>query len=464
MIRTERQRNHDDARRDRRGGPYFAPVVTLASLAALFSAAAVHAETSLQDRLSAQVPDAVSRTPIALAPHAPRADEHVHVPLDVDASLGWPELIDATIAAHPARFELAARSNEAVAWQDRSRRWLADQPSVYFSQLSDGLLDARGQQEYETGIELPLWHSGQRRAVRGVADSVRDEAAAAARALRWQIAGQLREMLWDIAAAGNAVESAEASLAVASELVRVVDRLNAAGDLPETDVLLARSAELSREMAVVEAEALLLDAERGYRSLTGLERRPAQFDEVPAARDTYGENHPLLALAAAEIERSRADLALVERSTRGNPVLTVGPRRQRDALTSYHNDSLGVALSIPIGGDRYGTTERARAARAVAEAETRRAGLERRLDLDLHEAEHTLSVLEESLELAEEQNALANRQWTMSRTAFEAGELALRELLRIQDAAQRAALETRRLRIERSRTIAAMNQALGELP
>ena len=52
----------------------------------------------------------------------------------------------------------------------------------------------------------------------------------------------------------------------------------------------------------------------------------------------------------------------------------------------------------------------------------------------------------------------------MARSAFEQGEIELRELLRIQDSDRNVNREAERLAIERQRTIAAFNQALGETP
>jgi hypothetical protein len=88
----------------------------------------------------------------------------------------------------------------------------------------------------------------------------------------------------------------------------------------------------------------------------------------------------------------------------------------------------------------------------------------RRLDLDLHEAEHALTVLEESTALAGERRELAAQQARMAQTAFAQGEVELRELLRIQESEQAAIRDVQRLTIERQRTIAALNQALGETP
>ena len=170
------------------------------------------------------------------------------------------------------------------------------------------------------------------------------------------------------------------------------------------------------------------------------------------------------ARAAAEIERARAEVTLVEREARGNPLLTIGPRRQTDPFGTFSTDSLTVAMRVPVGGKSHGLTQTARAMRLVAAAESERGALVRRLDLDLHEAEHSLVVLEETSALATERRDLADQQARMAETAFAQGEIELRDLLRVQEASLAARREVERLEIERQRTTAALNQALGETP
>jgi outer membrane protein, heavy metal efflux system len=389
---------------------------------------------------------------------------HAHVPVEIDATLDWPTLIATTLAAHPGSGELATHAVEAEAWEQRGQQWLAAAPALYFSYLSDNPFDDLGQREYEGGVELPLWRAGQRDAVQAIAASAAATSAAAAAALRLEVTGLLRGTLWDIEAAANDLAAARDAEAAAAELVRVVEMRNERGDLPRGDLLLARSTLLERRQNVVAAEAASVDSERAYRSLTNLDRRPAQFAEQRSEHDELVPSHPLLALAEAAIVRARADLALVDRETRGNPTVTVGPRRESAPLGNVPNDSLALAVRVPVGGKDHGVTQSARATRLVAAAETERGQLLRRLNLDLHEAEHTLVVLEQTAVLAAERSELTEQQVRMAQSAFAQGEIELRELLRLQEAALGARRDMQRLAIEEQRTIAALNQALGETP
>jgi outer membrane protein TolC len=389
---------------------------------------------------------------------------HTHIPLIVDADMTWETLLEAALAVNPMRFELAAGAEMADAWSQQGGNLLAGAPAVTFSGLSDDAFDNRGQSEVEAGIEVPLWRIGQKDAAQGVAASASAESQAAVARMRLELAGMLRSSLWDIAAAGQALDQAEAALALTTELTVVVATRVERGDLPRADLLLARAAEYERGVQRVESEAMLLDAERSFRSLTGLDSRPENFMEARIARDDFDAGHPALALAMRDLERAEAELDYADKSRRGSPTLTIGPRHQRDPLTDYYNDSLTIAVRMPVGGRNHGLVERAAVSRQVAEARSRLAALERRLDLNLHEAEHELFVIEESLELVGPQTELAEQRLGLSRTAFAQGEIDLQELLRVQDAAITARGAYARLNIERQRAIAALNQALGELP
>lgn len=391
-------------------------------------------------------------------------DEHLHVPLQTSAELTWPVLIRAALDNYPRFVELAARDAEARALVARARSWLSGSPAISARYQTDRPGDDARLREHELGLELPLWRAGEKRAARDVGDAATTESRAAALALRHEVLGLLRMTLWDIERAGNALAVAEDAAATASGLLDVVERLYEAGDLPLTETLLMRSTTLERRAAVIEAGAILVDAERAYRSLTGLTARPASFDELLTERDDIDGSHPWLALADADLARSRAESDLTSREARRAPTLTIGPRRERAPFSDYSADSLGVSITMPFGGRVHVTAATAAADRRIAEAEADRLELLRRLDLDLHEARHGLLVIEESLALARQRSALAGTSFAMSQQAFAQGEMTLLELLRREETAQLTQREVSRLEVERPRAIAQINQAIGVEP
>ncbi len=407
-------------------------------------------------------------TPLAAAAQSllpPRdAGPAEHVPIAIEAALEWRSVLERAVRNYPRFIELEARRHESDALHRRSRSLFAGRPSIALGYRSDDPLDDYGLAEYETGLTLPLWRFGERQAAGRIATSASDETAAAHAALVWEIAGALRAVLWDIEDAVNGVELAAEALAVAEEIERVVARRHSLGDLPLEDTLLAESTVLERQADLIERRAALVDAEFAYETLTGMRVRPARFSEAPAERRELTASHPLLSLAAAELERARAELELTAHAAKGSPTLMIGPSRERDPRSSFYTDSLGIEISIPVGGNVHVDADTAAARRRVAVAEAELAAIERRLHADLHDALHSLETTEEALALAERRAEIAARHLEMGRTAFEQGEIALIDLLRRDEAARTATRAVRALQVQRGRAVAAVNQSVGVVP
>lgn len=386
-----------------------------------------------------------------------------HVPIEIDTALEWQAVLDRAVESYPRFVELEARAREADALTRRSRSLFAGRPTLMLGYRSDDPLDDFGLAEYDVALGLPLWRFGERRAAGRTGASAVGEAEAAVAALRWEVAGLLQQILWDIEHAANELEVAADSVAIAEDIERVARRRHAVGDLPLEDTLLAEGVVLERRAALLEREAGLVDAEFAYELLTGLRTRPPARAEPLVEPYVISESHPLLSLAAATAERARAELALVARGAKGSPQLTIGPRRQRDPMTDFYTDSVGVEVAVPIGGRAHVAGEVAAAQRRVAEAQAERAAVERQLHAELHEALHRLRTAERALELAARRADIAARHREMGRVAFEQGEIDLVELLRRDETALLAARQARELDVRRGRAISAVNHALGKL-
>jgi cobalt-zinc-cadmium efflux system outer membrane protein len=397
----------------------------------------------------------------AIAAHA---EEHLHTPVETSANLAWPELIETTLENFPHYIELAAHEEEANALVDRSQSLFADRPRIVVRYQSDRPWDNVKLREKELGVELPLWRLGERRAAASLGTAALDGSTAAAIALRHQVIGMLRNSLWDIERATNELAIARDAAGIAGELQAAIDGRYSTGEIPLSDTLLFRSTVMEREAAVIEAEALLVDAERAYQSLTGLNLKPAEFAEPLTAREDFDDSHPLLRLADSEVQRARADVELTRRSSKGSPTLTIGPVDQQDAFSNYSARSINVSLSMPFGGRAHATTATAESSWTATRAEADRRQLLRELDLEHHEALHTLLVVEESLELARQRAELATRSFSMSERAFAEGEISVLELLRAEEIVLATHREVAGLEVERQRSIAQINQAIGVWP
>lgn len=390
--------------------------------------------------------------------------EHGHEPLPVDESLSFARVVDEALAFWPSSVEMPARQAQAAAWSRRGNSWLSDRPSFSVRYQTDRFNSDEGMREYEAGILLPLWNWGGRDATSALGDALNVESGAAAQAMRWQLAGELRRVFWNIALATNDHELLLQALTTAKLIADQVSRSHELGDVALRDVLMSQSALLEARALVIEASAALLDAEREFRSVSGMDRRPAFEAENISEHHVVAEDHPALIMINAEIARAEAEYEMIRRTFNSSPHLLVGPKRERAPLANDYDDSIGITMTVPFGGSAHRDVELAAANRVVAQAQATKAEQQRYLTLQLHEAAHSLDVVRQNIDEAAERMSLAARQQEMGQSAYEKGELDLIDLLKLQEISLTAKRHFTRLQIEKNRQTAFYNQAVGELP
>jgi outer membrane protein TolC len=402
--------------------------------------------------------------PCARAEEPANHGPHGHGSVTENPSLTLSQTLDTALQEYPETQVLAARSELAEAWVDRGGDWLAERPSLSVRYQTDRWQNDNRLEEYEAGIFLPLWSWGGRSATRSLGDALRTEFDAASESLRWEVAGRLRATLWELALAAEELHLAEETLEVAARVAETVGRRHELGDAALREALLAQSAELEAQTRLLDAQAGLVDAEWAYRSLTGLNQHPPFSAETLSSRLDILPAHPALILADAEIQRAEAAVSLADTRSSDGPSLLMGPRRERAANTNSFDDSIGITVNVPFGPSGQRRTSVAEARRDLAATNAAKARIVRVLNLERHEAAHTLSVIRESLPPARRQAELAQRQQRMGLLAYEKGEIELVELLRLQGMSLAATRRSQQLAIEASRQIAFYNQAVGELP
>ncbi len=392
------------------------------------------------------------------------ATSHSHATLSVDETLTLAGAAEQALANYPDFVELEARSTEARAWEERGRDWFPERPSLSLRYQTDRWGDNDRLDEYEAGVSLPLWSWNGRRATRSFAQAMQLESDAASQRLRWEVAGLLRNMLWNIALAEHDVERAQTEREMAQKLAVSVERRHELGDVALGDVLLAQSAALEAQTSLVDAHARLVDAERDYSILTGLNRRPPHRGETLSTRDQLPDDHPALAFAAAEIRRAESAHKLAAKVSTTAPSLLIGPRRERAANAEQYDDSIGMTLTIPFGHSSQKQIDMATARRELAAARAAHNREIRVQTLRRHEAQHTLDTVHHNIDASAARAELAKKHRNMGVLAYQKGEMDLIDLLRLQRNANAAERQLARLQIEQNRQIAFYNQAVGVLP
>ncbi len=390
-----------------------------------------------------------------LAPHEDKLKE--------DASLSLRDVVLQTLQRNPSPAVIDARVQETDALKAQAGSLIAGAPAVSLRYQTDEVGSNDGLQEWETGLELPLWLFGQKGARRAVAEQAYAELSASQRALLLDVAGKVREALWDVELAQNRVALAEQERHTAQTLEQDVQKRVRLGELPRVDLILAQDETLARRTDYLRMATELRHAQQSYRSLTGLDQVPTQRTETPTDKTAITEDHPLLAKAqgAVAVALARRDLARVER--RENPTVLVGTRHEKEQSGEDFANSVGVILRLPLGSKAHSAPKMATAEVVIAEAKRDRDLMKRELERNLHEAIHNIEASGAELEAAAERHELALENLRLINTAFAVGETDLVGLLRIQARAFAAERNFVLRRLELQRDIARFNQAAGVL-
>ncbi|MDP2823412.1 MAG: TolC family protein, partial [Sulfuritalea sp.] len=358
---------------------------------------------------------------------------------------------------HPQAAALDARDAEAQAARDIAVGLTPEPGAVSIGSRNDRANRNLGQQEYEVELATPLWLPGQKAAREDAAMSQIDEVAAKRAALRWELAGELREAWWALAATRNARALAARRAETARALESDVRRRYRAGDLSRIDGNLAQSEVLAAEAELIEAEASRLQAEQALRALTGTsaptevgEEAPAQIAERTAEA---AATHPLLVAAAAASRSARARTTVAAESRRAAPELALRVVRERGDFAEPYSNSIGVRLRIPFssGAQVRRETSAAQAEASQADAEMLRART--RVELEAERTRRALAAAGQQLALAGERRALAADNLRLAEKAFTLGESDLSTLLRIRAAAFDAESFYDRQRVARAAAI-----------
>jgi outer membrane protein TolC len=374
------------------------------------------------------------------------------------------EVLQRAVDRNPQRHVLQAMDGEVQARYTHARGVLPTAPAISVRHLNDTIGSGRGEREWEAELELPVWLPGQRNARQAVASESQADLAASREGLSLQVAGVLRDTIWDIGMNANNVEVVRQRLRTTESLQHDVERRYRAGELAKTDFMLAQNETLQAQASLLRAEAELRHAQHRYTVLTGLSEIPTRIDEALSDKSGLNDQHPLLREAEAKIALAQNERELVRVERRENPQLMVAARSQRGAFDNQYNDSIGLKLRIPFESEARSAPMLAAAETNVAKYLSERERLRYAMETALHEAEHNLEVTRAELGVVTQQNQIAQESLRLGKKAFDLGETDLVHLMRVQSLAYEAerALSSRKIQLQWD--IARYNQAVGVLP
>jgi len=383
--------------------------------------------------------------------------------LTINPNLQLHDVLDITFARNPAQARLQSLESVVSARKLVANALLPASPALIVAHQNDAPASGRNEREWQAELELPLWQLNQRSNRLKVADATRTNVSAAGASLKLQVAGLLRDALWDIALNENNLSLATNRLELARELERDVDARFNAGEMAKTDVMLAQQETLRVQKEQLRAEVEVMHARHRYYLLTGLHELPASYTELQSAVQDYSQSSIWLA-AEAKLGLAETERNLVQIESRENLHLSLNMRRAQGAFDHLSNESVGLKVRIPFGEDARSAPMRAAAQLGVGDAVTELNTLRYALETLIHEAEHNLTVSRAELVIANRRFDIAQESARLAQKAFKLGETDLVSLLRVQSQTYEAerAFTTRKIQLQWD--IARYNQVVGVLP
>ena len=392
-------------------------------------------------------------------------DKHNFTPdSDTSDSLSLHEVVEKTWLRNPQRDVLSARLQHVDARQKTADSFWANDPVFNVNHYNDKLMDNDGLQEWEVGVELPLWMPGQKQAQYKTIENTRLELDASEPVLKLEIAGLVREMLWAIAFAKNRLEFTEKEWDVVKKLESNVQKRLELGDLSQSDHILAQQESLSKEAAYNLAFQEYKHAHHRYEMITGLNQLPADFTETATNDYKITTEHPLLYAASKKVDVSTAEYELSKKQKRGNPILFIGTRHERGISNDSFTNAIGMSFSVPFGLSSHSQQKVTATAVTLSENKSNMELLYRQLNIAIQDTSKELIATEQQLEFAEKQTELSNKNLKLIRKAFDLGETSLIELIRIQARAFAVERNLFQKQLEVGLLSARLNQAKGIIP
>jgi outer membrane protein, heavy metal efflux system len=384
--------------------------------------------------------------------------------LTINNALTLHDLVEKSLPNYPNSQLLAAKKLALEARQAQAKSLLPGSASIILRNQNDVLLSRNNETEWEAGVEFPIWLSGQRKAREALANIASQNLTVDTQYLRLQLSGMLRDALWDMQLMQGLADIAKAKHDAASLLQRDIEKRVALGDIAQKDLLIAQTDTLQAESETIYAEAEVQHAKFRYKNLTGLSTIPADFIEIKSVKNDVDETHLALLDANSKIILSDQQRNLARIENRDNPTVTLGTRSLRGASDTEYNNSLGITLRIPLQSESRNAPLMAAAEMQYAENQVNLSQLKLLLAAAMHEAEHNLEVGSAQLTVLTKQNNIAQQSLSVTRKAFQLGELDLSDLMRVQTQAFNAERALKNQQIQQLWNTARYNQAVGELP
>jgi len=158
------------------------------------------------------------------------------------ASLDFINLLDNVVQKQPEQRLTKGIKAVYSANQSFSDSWISGDVDLIIHHENDAISDNDDYQNWQVGVEFPVWLPEQKKAQKQVTISYGQELPAQQNYLRWLASNQLRKLVWNYKTAEIEVEAARSALQKSQSLQNKVQQKVQAGESPQIDLLLANKA------------------------------------------------------------------------------------------------------------------------------------------------------------------------------------------------------------------------------
>lgn len=372
------------------------------------------------------------------------------------ASLGfWVEQVTQT---QPEWAQVAAHQAWSQAHKQQAQRWFPQGGYALLSYETDRFSGEQGLEQSEVGVGVSLWSWGQRQAQQAYADETEQLGLLLPRLLRLDWAQRLREAAWQHRRSTLVYAQAQDELAIWQALFAGVKAAVEVGDSPLLAQHLAQQALLRAELAEQQAQAQYQQTQQSLAML-GINSEIDPLLETPSAQSWQA--HPALQWQQQRLAQARAARDLAQTNVSGQPSLELTSKREQ-TRSSGVNASLIATLTLPFGrGQSLALAERLQ---QQTQEQVALSVLERERYQAWFSAQQALAQARLQAQMTAKNRDISQQTLALARRAYQQGETALSELLRVQQQTLADERDAALAEWEVGYRIALFNQALGVLP
>lgn len=341
------------------------------------------------------------------------------------------QLLQGYIQQQPQQKTLAGLQQLQAAQKNQANSWIAGDVNLIVHHENDALTDSNDSNNWEVGVQFPIWLPSQKQGATELANISYQNLPIEQAYLNWLASGALRQLLWEYQVAQAEVEVTQDALSISEQLLATIQKQVSLGENPLIDGVLAEQAHLNHKVALIKQQADVDIAKQAYKKWTGFNELPESIFESKAFVDI--EHHPEIQQLQAQLSLSKVGLKQIETQKSGQPSLYFGALKDR--VQNQSDTSLVMEVAIPLGINTDFGVKKAEQQLQIQRQQASVDQAAQTIVLKQQQALQQLSQLQQSIELTNQQQVLAEQAFEMSLKAYKLGAIGVQSLLLIQQQA-----------------------------